>query len=293
MKMYAWIVSLGLACVACSAPNQKSTAEDKAMEVALLQQAPAEAPAALTTADAVGQAAPATPARATAAPAASRKLIYHAEVSMKVSDLGRANARIDSLTQAYGAYVSDAAETRQAGEWEHKMTIRVLPAQFSALLAGLNGLGTIESKTLSTDDVTAEHADVSARLRTKRALEQRYVALLSQAKKISDILEIEQQIGEVRGDIEATESRLKTLNDQVGYSTITLTYFQVIPLDTPDAPVLSFASRFTQAFYQGWELLTGMVLVLVTAWPLVVLGGAGFWVLRAWRQRREQRSRTA
>ncbi|GAA3997309.1 hypothetical protein GCM10022408_05010 [Hymenobacter fastidiosus] len=226
------------------------------------------------------------PTRITAAPATSRKLIYHAQVRVKVADLVRANARMDSLTRTYGAYVSAAAETRQDGEWEHKMTIRVLPARFPALLASLNGLGTLESKTLGTDDVTAEHADVSARLRTKRALEQRYVALLSQAKKVTEILEIEEKLGEVRGDIEATESKLKTLDDQVGYSTITLTYFQEITLNTPDAPVLSFASRFTQAFYSGWELLTALVLALVTTWPLLLLGAAGTWGWRAWRQRR-------
>jgi|GEM_PF-897792 len=291
MKMYAWLLSLVL-LTACS----KESASDSGKAVgtdALKEDAVMEAPAA----EPAGQEAPPPPpaapdadepTRVTAAPAASRKLIYHAEVRVKVADLARANARMDSLTRAYDAYVSDAAETRQDGEWEHKMTIRVLPARFSALLNSLNGLGALESKTLSTDDVTAEHADVSARLRTKRALEQRYVALLSQAKKVSDILEIEEKIGEARGDIEATESRLKTLNDQVGYSTITLTYFQNLPLSTPDAPVLSFGSRLAQSFYGGWELLTDLTLALISAWPLLLLGAAGIWAVRAWRQRRRR-----
>ncbi|WP_277227309.1 DUF4349 domain-containing protein [Hymenobacter sp. YC55] len=233
---------------------------------------------------------PPVSARVTAAPAATRKLIYHAEVRVKVEDLDRANARMDSLTRTYGAYVSDASETRQDGQRQHQMKIRVVPSRFQAMLGGLNGLGTLVSKTLSTDDVTAEHADISARLGTKRALEQRYIALLSQAKKVSDILEIEEKIGNVRGDIEATESRLKTLNDQVAYSTITLTYFQELPLTAPDAPVISFSSRLVQSFYDGWELFTGLVLALVTAWPLLLGAVLGVWGLRAWRQRRRQRA---
>ncbi|RPD48522.1 DUF4349 domain-containing protein [Hymenobacter sediminis] len=220
----------------------------------------------------------------TAAPTAARKLIYHAHVRVKVENLVKTNARVDSLAHAYGAYISDASEEREEGQWEHKMTIRVLPGQFQKLLNSLNGLGVLESKTLSTDDVTAEHADVSARLRTKRAVEQRYVALLSQAKKITDILAIEEKIGEVREQIESTESRLKTLNYQIGYSTITLTYFQTLPLAQPDAPVLSFASRFTQAVYTGWGLLTGLVLAVVTAWPLFLLGALGLVAVRAWRR---------
>lgn len=232
-------------------------------------------------------------AKETAAPAATRKLIYHAEVRVKVEDIDQANARMDSLTHAYGAYVSDAAETRQNGERQHQMKIRVVPSRFQIMLRSLNGLGSLVSKSLSTDDVTAEHADISARLGTKRALEQRYVALLSQAKKVSDILEIEEKLGEVRGDIEATEGRLKTLNDQVAYSTITLTYFQEIPLTAPDAPVISFSSRLVQSFYDGWELLMGLVLALVTAWPILLGGSLGVWALRAWRQRRRQRTSTS
>ncbi|WP_262922278.1 DUF4349 domain-containing protein [Hymenobacter sp. 5414T-23] len=219
--------------------------------------------------------------------------MYHAEVRVKVDDLVKTNARMDSLTHAYGAYISDASEERQEGQWEHQMKIRVLPGQFQKLLNSLNGLGILQSKTLSTDDVTSEHADVSARLRTKRAVEQRYVALLAQAKKIADILAIEEKIGQVREEIESTESRLKTLNDQIGYSTITLTYFQTLPLNRPDAPILSFASRFTQAFYNGWELLTGLVLALVTAWPLLLLGAVSLFAMRSWRQRQRRRAQLA
>ncbi len=248
---------------------------------------PPEAPPALDDKAVISQDKPVS-STASAAPAATRKIIYHAEVRVKVIDLLRANARMDSLTRTYGAYVSDASETREDGEWRYQMKIRVVPGRFQALLGSLNGLGTVESKVLGSDDVTAEHADVSARLSTKRALEQRYVALLGQAKKVSEILEIEEKLAEVRGDIESTESRLKTLNDQVAYSTITLIYFQELPLNTPDAPVLSFGSRLTQAFYDGWQLLTGLVLGLVTAWPLLLGGALVLWAVRAWRHRRQR-----
>ena len=285
-KVFAISVLLLSAC----GKQEGTIVEDRMLkENVLMEAAPMSAPSAPEAPPAPDALQPGLPADGsvpTAAPASARKIIYHAEVRVKVEDLVKTNARMDSLTHAYGAYISDASEERQEGQWEHQMKIRVLPSQFQKLLNSLNGLGILQSKTLSTDDVTSEHADVSARLRTKRAVEQRYVALLSQAKKIADILAIEEKIGEVREEIESTESRLKTLNDQIGYSTITLTYFQTLPLNRPDAPVLSFASRFTHAFYNGWELLTGLVLAVVTAWPLLLLGALGLLVVRSWRQRR-------
>jgi hypothetical protein len=241
-------------------------------------------------ADAAGETAPvaASPLPIpTEAVAPARLLIYHAELRLKVPSLARASARLDSLVRRNGGYLSAATETREDGEWRQQMTIRVRPARFHALMASLNGLGTVEEKKLTTDDITAQHADVAARLATKRAVEQRYVALLGRAKKISEILEIEGKIGEVREEIESTESRLKTMDDEVGYSTIALNCYQVVPQAVPEAPVVSFASRVVESFYTGWTILTSLFIGLVAIWPFLLLAPLGWWALRRWRQRRQ------
>ena len=221
------------------------------------------------------------------APAAPRLLIYHADLRLKVESLAQAAPRLDSLVRRGGGYLSAATETRENGEWRQEMTIRVQPGRFPGLLAAIGKLGTVENKKVTTDDVTAEHADVAARLRTKRAVEQRYVALLAQAKKIQDILDIEEKIGQVREEIESTESRLKTLNDEVAYSTITLTCYQLLPQSTPDAPVVSFGSRLLESVYDGWSMLTSLVIGAVAIWPLLLLGSVGWWAIRRWRRQRQ------
>ena len=217
--------------------------------------------------------------------APSRLLIYHADLRLRVPSLPRASASLDSLVRRNDGFLSAATETRADGEWRQLMTIRVRPARFHGLLAALGGLGTVEEKKLTTDDVTAQHADVAARLATKRAVEKRYVDLLGRARKISEILEIEGKIGEVREEIESTESRLKTLDDEVGYSTISLACYQVLPQPVPEAPVVSFASRVVESFYTGWTLLTGLFIGLVAVWPLWLLAPVAWWLLRRWRRR--------
>ena len=217
--------------------------------------------------------------------APSRLLIYHTDLRLKVPSLPRTSASLDSLVRRNDGFLSAATETRADGEWRQFMTIRVRPARFHALLAALGGLGTVEEKKLTTDDVTAQHADVAARLATKRAVEKRYVDLLARARKISEILEIEGKIGEVREEIESTESRLKTLDDEVGYSTISLACYQVLPQPVPEAPVVSFASRLVESFYTGWTLLTSLFIGLVAIWPLWLLAPAAWWALRRWRKR--------
>ena len=115
-------------------------------------------------------------------------------------------------------------------------------------------------------------------------MEQRYIALLAWAKKISEILEIESKIGEVRVEIESTESKLKTLNDKVAYSTIALPCYQPVAQTVHDAPVLSFAGRLADSFYTGWSLLTSLLIGMVAIWPFLLLGGFTWLALRRWCQ---------
>ncbi len=214
----------------------------------------------------------------------SRLLIYHADLRLKVANLPRASARLDSLVHRNGGYLSAATEVRAEGEWRQAITIRVAPARFQPLMAALGGLGTVEEKKLTTDDVTAQHADVAARLATKRAVEKRYIDLLARARKISEVLEVEGKIGEVREEIESTESHLKTLNDEVAYSIISLTCYQPLPQPVPEAPVVSFASRLVESFYTGWTLITSLLIGIVAIWPFLLLGGTGWWAVRRWRR---------
>ncbi|MBF9237518.1 DUF4349 domain-containing protein [Hymenobacter sp. BT683] len=225
----------------------------------------------------------ATPTAAVVAPA--RLLIYHADLRLKVENLPQASKRLDSLVQRNGGFLSAANEVREEEEWRQAMTIRVLPSRFRAMMAALGNLGTVEEKKLTTDDVTAQHADIAARLRTKRIVEQRYIALLARAKKISDVLEVEQKIGEVREEIESTESRIKTLNDEVAYSTISLVCYQPLAQPIPDAPVVSFSSRLVDSFYTGWTLITSVLIGVVAIWPFLLLGSAAWWAVKRWRRR--------
>lgn len=216
-----------------------------------------------------------------------RLLIYRADLRLKVTSLPRASASLDSLVRRNGGYLSASTEVREDGEWRQAMTIRVVPGRFQPLMAALSGVGTVEEKKLTTDDVTAQHADVTARLATKRAVEKRYIDLLSRAKKISEVLEIEGKIGEVREEIGSTESRLKTLNDEVAYSTISLICYQLLPQSVPEAPVVSFASRVVESFYTGWEIITSLVIGLVALWPFLLLTPVIWWAVRRWRIRHQ------
>jgi len=282
MKNLIFPVLFGLGLVGCaqSAKEEQLAAGPQTVVSTQDEQAPL-GNAKLTEASPTSEATVAAPA----AVAPARLLIYHADLRLKVPDVRRASASLDSLVRRSGGYLSASTEVREAGEWRQSTTIRVMPGRFQPLLAALSGLGSVEEKKLTTDDVTAQHADMAARLTAKRAVEKRYINLLAQAHKISEILEIEAKIGEVREEIESTESRLKALNDEVAYSTISLVCYQPIAEPVHDAPVVSFASRFVDSFYDGWTLFTSLLIGMVSIWPVFILGAAIWLGVRRWRRK--------
>jgi hypothetical protein len=287
MKQYQWLAIALMASIqwGCQQASDKSENAQALQRNMLMEPPPPAAPPAPVTA--LAQDSVAVPGEPVVVTPAARLLVYHAEVRLKTTSMPHAMLQLDSLVRRSHGYLSAAAETHADGEWRQATTVRVPPAQFHSLLSGLAGLGAIEEKKLSTDDVTAEHADVAARLQTKRAIAQQYSTLLTRAQKIKDVLAIEEKLGEVREEIEATESRLKTLTSEVAYSTIELVLYQPLPQSIPDAPVVSLGSRAVEAFYGGWQLLTSLLIGGINLWPLLVLGAGGWWL---WYRRRSRRS---
>ena len=103
--------------------------------------------------------------------------------------------------------------------------------------------------------------------------------ILQKASKVSDILEIEQKIGEIREEIEAKEGELKYLSDQVDYSTININVHQEFEYTPTDKP--GFFGRLGSAFGNGWSGFLTFVVGLVYAWPLwLIIGFTSFFLYR-------------
>ncbi|MBK7147877.1 MAG: DUF4349 domain-containing protein [Bacteroidetes bacterium] len=118
-------------------------------------------------------------------------------------------------------------------------------------------------------DVTAQFVDIEARLKTKKNVEQRYSDLLREAKKIQDILDIEEKLRVIREEIESAEGQLRLLKDQVSYSTISLNLYQ--KLDYQPEPDMGFMSHVSEAFVKGWRSMTDLLIGIVRVWPFVLI----------------------
>ena len=155
-------------------------------------------------------------------------------------------------------------------EYKDKSTmtieIRVPQANFDTLLNTIiKDVPDVDFKTVNARDVTLQFIDVQARLKTKKALEQRYLELLNQTETISEILEIEAQANFLRTEIESMEGQLNYLKDQVTYSTLTVEFYKVEPKP------IGFGNKFKKGLKSGWQNLMWFFVFLTQIWPFILI----------------------
>lgn len=211
-----------------------------------------------------------------------RKLIKNGDLSFETNDVKKTKASVEAICKELNAYISNENQNNYGERLQYNQTIRVPADQFDALMQKLEAEAVkIESKNINTQDVTEEFIDVEARLKTKKELEARYREILKQAKTVQDIVSIESQIAAVRAEIESMEGRLTYLKNQVAFSTLNVSYFEIIGTD------FGFANKFIRSLGKGWDNLLAFIIVLANLWPFFVLAGAIGWGVSRWKKRKK------
>jgi hypothetical protein len=147
-----------------------------------------------------------------------RKLVKRAYISIRTEDLTRADTAVSALMAQYGAYASSA----NVNENFRQYTIRVPAPSYTALLAGLDGMGRLLSRSESADDVSLRYYDLEGRLSTKRELLKTFQSYLGKAKNIEEILAVEERLAELEDEIDGTGKELRSLANLVDYATVEL-----------------------------------------------------------------------
>lgn len=195
-----------------------------------------------------------------------RKLIKEGRVVFETDDLNSSRETIFKAIEKHDAYISSDREHNSHGQKSNTLTIRVPIKKFDDFLrdAAL-GVKKFEQKEINVKDVTEEFLDIDIRLKTKKKLEQRYLDLLKQARNVSEILEIERELEQLRTAIELIEGRLNYLENNSSFSTLSITFFETVPHKN------EFLKEFKNGFKNGWENLIWFFVMLINIWPFILI----------------------
>lgn len=219
--------------------------------------------------------------------ALERKVIKTADFSIKVNKVEESTKRIEEMVAAHEGFMSAVNLTNSTYRITNQLTIRVPANRFDELM------NTIETESIFTNykrvnakDVTEEYLDIETRLNTKKQVRDRYVAILrDKAKTVEEVLKAEEAIRVIQEEIESREGRLNYLKNRVSLSTINLEIYQEVPYTPDRGNRTTFWTRLKQSASDGWTLVLGLVLGLVTIWPLVLICALIIW-RRKWLRKK-------
>jgi len=201
------------------------------------------------------------------------RIIRTGSIDLQVSDVPKALRTARDGIVALGGYVGASNTSNDGDHPTAEITYRIPADRWEDaldLLRGLNGLTTkVVTEHTEAVEVTGQVIDLQARIRNLQASEVALQGIAERATKISDVLEVQAQLTDVRGQIEGLTAQLKDLNDRAGYATLTARF---------TVPVVA-----TTVAAKGWE--PGAVVDEAAASMISILqslANAGIWFLIVW-----------
>ena len=157
----------------------------------------------------------------------SRKLIRNVSMDVETEEFETLYARVNEKTKAYGGYVESSNVYNNSSYYGESLrnaslTIRIPQDKLDSFLSNVAEISNVTSRSENVTDVTLQYVDMESHKKALTAEQDRLLELLEQAESVEDIITIESRLSDVRYQIESMESQLRTLQNQVSYSTVYL-----------------------------------------------------------------------
>jgi hypothetical protein len=160
--------------------------------------------------------------------AIQRMVIKNADLSIVVDDPIQKMDSIVALAAEMGGFVVDSnvwQTTLSSGaKVPHaSITIRVLAENLEVSLERIKeGVSEISSESVSGQDVTSEYTDLKSRLKNLEAAEVQLQEIMDEATDTEDVLQVYNNLVEVRGQIEVIKGQMEYYEDSARLSRISV-----------------------------------------------------------------------
>ena len=229
----------------------------------------------------------------------NRKWIITVDLTAETEDLDALRAGLDEKIGTFNGYIEDQSINNGSAYQSRRyrstsLTIRIPADQVDAFLQDVGSLANVVRQNKRIEDVTLSYVSTENRLKALETEEARLLELMAQAESMSDLLEIEERLSEVRYELENYGSQKRLYDNQIDYATIYLSVEEVQEYTPVEEPTLW--ARIRDGFMEnlsgvGDDLLDALVWLIVSIPYLVVLALIVLIVL--WVVKRARRRRTA
>jgi hypothetical protein len=241
-------------------------------------------------------------------PAADKLIVRNKTLRIEVGKVPDAVASIRALATKEGADITqlqvatssdepiyrpmtgDPAST-DSGPLQAYVIVRVPADRYAAFIEEAAKLGTVRYQAESTDDVTQQHIDLKARLDNLRAQELRLREFFAKAKNVTEMLQIENELSRVRGEIESLAAQVAYLERQAAMATVSIELTEPKALVRPSGIDWGVGTAFTNGVRAFVGTLNVLIVLLGPALALALfIGAPAYLIIRALLRRSKKRA---
>ena len=211
----------------------------------------------------------------------SRKWIITVYLNTETEDLDGLLTALDQQMKELGGYLEDQS-IRNGSRYAQRryrsadLTVRVPADRVDDFTQAVSGIANVVSNRRELEDITLQYVSTESRMLALQTEEARLLELMEQAETMSDLLEIEARLTDVRYELESTTSRLRVYNNQVDYATIHLSIEEVQEYTPVEEETLwqRISGGFMNSLKSVGEGIVDFFVWVIVSLPYLVIWGA-------------------
>lgn len=221
-----------------------------------------------------------------------RKLIKTVDLNVETEGYDTLIAGLEGQIAELGGYIEYQYQYNGSGysdyeEMRHaNMQVRIPSNRLDEFISRVGEQTNVTNKEERVEDVTLRYVDLESHKKALLTEQDRLLDLLEMAETVEDIITIEQRLSEVRYQLESMESQLRTLDNQIDYSTINLSIREVKRLTPTEEKTIwdKIGNGFSESVYNIRVGLVNFFIWFVVNIPYIVIWAviitAAFFIIR-------------
>lgn len=211
----------------------------------------------------------------------NQKLIRTMTVDAETDDMDLLLAQLDERIRELGGYVEsksmrNGSKSATRSYRYADLTIRIPVERLDEFIEHVKDQTNVVQYYEHADDITLSYVATQSRITALETEQTRLLELLAKAENMSDLLQIEQRLTDVRTELEEVTSQLRLYDNLVDYGTIELSITEVQEYTVVEEETVW--QRIAGGLKDNWEKLcdglTELFIFLVVSLPYLIPVGA-------------------
>jgi len=204
--------------------------------------------------------------------AVDRKIVRTGSITMEVTDINKSLTDIADIAGQYQGYVVSSNLNADKELPRGFISFRVPADKFNDALIKLRELAVkVTYENTNSQDVTEQYTDLKAQLSNYEATEAQYLELLKKADNVKDMLEVQRELSNVRGNIERMKGRIQYLDRTSDTSLIEVTLNKSKPIGESSWDISGVFKGAVDGLIEFGKVLVSILIWLLVFSPIWII----------------------